>query len=87
MGDDAGANRVIDIVVDVSKPIRIAHDLSLERVGHVIVTGERAAVLAVLGDAVEHFFGEVKAYLVATALQTHDHSQTLLRVDERAPGS
>jgi hypothetical protein len=53
VGEDAGAHRVVDVVIDVRDAIHQPHDLALERGGL-----PRAAGVA--QDAVPHRVGQVE---------------------------
>ena len=68
--DHPGADRVVDVVVDVGDPVDNAHDPSLQR--------RRRAVAGVVEDAVADLSGEVEPLPVA--LEALDHPQRVLVV-------
>ena len=70
--EHAGAQRVVDVVVDVGDPVHQAHDLALERRG-------LAGAAGVAQDAVAHRVGEVQP------LEHRDDPQRVLVVAEAAP--
>src|SRR5690349_10673147 len=73
--EDAGADRVVDVVVDVRDAVDDADDLALERL--------RLDVAGVLEDAVAYLPREVEAAPVA--LEMLDDAQRVLVVAESAP--
>ena len=73
--EDARADGVVDVVVDVGDAVDEAHDLPLER--------GRLARAGVVEDAVARLHGEVEA--AAVALEHLDDAQRLLVVAEAAP--
>ena len=72
--EHAGADRVVDVVVDVSDAVDELHDLALERV--------RLVRAGVVENPVAHLGGQVQAAPVP--LQDLDHSQRVLVVVETA---
>ena len=75
LGEHAGAQRVVDVVVDVGDPVHQPHDPALQR-GRQLRAG-------VAQDAVAHRLGEVEA--AAVALEHLDHAQGMLVVAEAPP--
>ncbi len=72
--ENPGADRVVDVVVDVRDAVDDADDLPLERLG---LVGPR-----VLEDPVAHLPGEVQP--AAVALEPLDHAERVLVVPEAA---
>ena len=79
LGDDPGADGVVDVVVDVGDAVDESHDPALER--------RRLQRAGVVEDPVAHLVGQVEP--VAVPLEVLDQSQRVLVVTEagrrRAP--
>ena len=76
VGDHAGPDRVVDVVVDVGDAVHQAHDLALER-------GRLRSPAGVADDPVAHRLGQVQP--LAVALERVDDPQRVLVVQERGP--
>ena len=82
-GDDAGANRVVDVVVEIGQAVGDLHDLAFERPGDAPPFSRDAlAQLRMLEDAVADLLREIQA--AAVLFEDLDHPHALLVVAKAA---
>ena len=84
-GDDAGADGVVDVVVDVRDRVADAHNLAFEGAGDLAGAAlEDDLAFGVVQDAVADFVGEVEAASVPGAFEDVDNAKALLEMTEAA---
>src|SRR5579859_5217132 len=74
-GDDARADRIVNVVVQVGQAVSDLHDLALEGVGNAPALGSNAlAQLRVTQDPIPYFSGEIQAHAVLLEVLDDTHA-------------